>query len=80
MQSLYLPSTLSSGSLAWQDTPGMADTKPPCMRRGWTPAMAGILPYAGMDICLFELLRERVDEQYDTPPAHMLLGAGMLSR
>jgi solute carrier family 25 (mitochondrial phosphate transporter), member 23/24/25/41 len=48
--------------------------------RGMVPSMLGILPYAGVDITTFELLKERLIEDYDGfPPAHMILGAGMLS-
>jgi len=42
--------------------------------------MLGILPYAGVDITIFELLKERLLDEYDgMPPPHMILGAGMLS-
>lgn len=48
--------------------------------RGMLPSMLGILPYAGVDITTFELLKEHLLEEYDgRPPAHMILGAGMLS-
>ncbi|KDD75827.1 hypothetical protein H632_c481p0, partial [Helicosporidium sp. ATCC 50920] len=48
--------------------------------RGIVPSMLGILPYAGVDIATFELLKERLLDEYDgRPPAHMILGAGMLS-
>ena len=40
----------------------------------------GILPYAGVDIAIFELLKERILEHHEVPPPHWLLGAGMLSR
>ena len=40
----------------------------------------GILPYAGVDIALFELLKEQILEHHEVPPPHLLLGAGMLSR
>lgn len=42
--------------------------------------MVGIIPYAGLDIAAFELMRERLHERYDSrpPPQHLLL-AGMLS-
>lgn len=48
--------------------------------RGITPCMVGIIPYAGLDIAAFELMREQLHEQYDNrpPPQHLLL-AGMLS-
>ncbi|RMZ52040.1 hypothetical protein APUTEX25_001234 [Auxenochlorella protothecoides] len=48
--------------------------------RGIVPSMIGILPYAGVDIAAFELLKERLLDEYDNhPPAHVILGAGMLS-
>lgn len=48
--------------------------------RGLAPSMMGILPYAGVDITAFELLKEHLLDQYDgMPPAHFILGAGMLS-
>lgn len=48
--------------------------------RGMVPSMLGILPYAGVDITTFELLKEHLLDEYDgRPPAHMVLGAGMLS-
>lgn len=50
------------------------------MRRGITPCMVGIIPYAGLDIAAFELMRERLHELYDDrPPPQYLLLAGMLS-
>ncbi|KAL3162702.1 hypothetical protein ABBQ38_008743 [Trebouxia sp. C0009 RCD-2024] len=48
--------------------------------RGITPCMVGIIPYAGLDIAAFELMRERLHELYDDrPPPQYLLLAGMLS-
>lgn len=48
--------------------------------RGLTPSMLGIIPYAGVDIAVFEMLKERLLDEYDGyPPAHMILGAGMVS-
>jgi solute carrier family 25 (mitochondrial phosphate transporter), member 23/24/25/41 len=42
--------------------------------------MLGILPYAGVDIAAFELLREALlDAHGGRPPAAAVLGAGMLS-
>lgn len=42
--------------------------------------MIGIVPYAGLDIAAFELMRDRLHEGYDRrPPPHYLLFAGMLS-
>ena len=44
--------------------------------------MAGIVPYAGVDIAVFELIKEQLQEHYgaELPPSYLLLGAGMLSR
>lgn len=40
----------------------------------------GILPYAGVDICLFELLKDKLLEQYDGDPPHAaIVGGGMVS-
>ena len=40
----------------------------------------GILPYAGVDIMTFELMKEYLLERYDgMPPPYAILGAGMLS-
>ena len=48
--------------------------------RGLLPSMMGILPYAGVDITVFEMLKERLLDEYDgLPPPHSILGAGMLS-
>jgi len=48
--------------------------------RGLLPSMIGILPYAGVDITAFELLKEHILDEYDgMPPPHLILGAGMLS-
>lgn len=48
--------------------------------RGMLPSMLGILPYAGVDITAFELLKEALLDEYDgAPPPHMILGAGMVS-
>lgn len=48
--------------------------------RGLTPSMLGIIPYAGVDIAVFEMLKERLLDEYEGfPPAHMILGAGMVS-
>ena len=42
--------------------------------------MLGILPYAGIDISLFELTKERLQDAHQGPvPPHLLLGAGMFS-
>ena len=48
--------------------------------RGLTPTLAGILPYAGVDIAAFELLKERLTGGTDAPlGAAALLGAGVAS-
>jgi solute carrier family 25 (mitochondrial phosphate transporter), member 23/24/25/41 len=53
---------------------------PRAFYRGILPSMLGILPYAGVDITCFELLKEWLLDEYDgKPPPQMILGAGMLS-
>eukprot|EP01026_Neomeris_dumetosa_P054763 TRINITY_DN4937_c0_g1_i1.p1 TRINITY_DN4937_c0_g1~~TRINITY_DN4937_c0_g1_i1.p1 ORF type:complete len:404 (+),score=37.01 TRINITY_DN4937_c0_g1_i1:161-1372(+) len=49
--------------------------------RGLTPAMLGILPYAGVDITCFEILKEALVESHypNKPPDMLIIGAGMLS-
>ncbi|KAJ9523579.1 hypothetical protein QJQ45_007255 [Haematococcus lacustris] len=51
--------------------------------RGLTPSMIGILPYAGVDIALFEILKqtlfERAEAEGRPPPHFTLLVAGMVS-
>ncbi|KAF8065954.1 Slc25a24 [Scenedesmus sp. PABB004] len=48
--------------------------------RGLVPSMCGILPYAGVDICLFELLKDRLLEAYDGEPPHIgIVATGMAS-
>eukprot|EP00879_Flechtneria_rotunda_P027629 GHRR01029605.1.p1 GENE.GHRR01029605.1~~GHRR01029605.1.p1 ORF type:complete len:218 (+),score=55.67 GHRR01029605.1:1316-1969(+) len=49
--------------------------------RGLVPSMCGILPYAGVDIALFELLKDRLLERHDGehPPHAAILCTGMLS-
>ncbi|MEW5302362.1 MAG: hypothetical protein WDW36_005156 [Sanguina aurantia] len=48
--------------------------------RGLVPSMIGILPYAGVDIMVFEILKENLMQKYGgSPPSYMILGAGMLS-
>ena len=49
--------------------------------RGITPNMVGILPYAGVDIALFEMIKEELLDRYpDGNPPHLaMLGAGMVS-
>jgi solute carrier family 25 phosphate transporter 23/24/25/41 len=43
-------------------------------------AQIGILPYAGVDIATFEVLKEYLLDEYDgAPPPYTILGAGMLS-
>lgn len=40
----------------------------------------GILPYAGVDICLFELLKDGLLQRYDGEPPHIaIVGTGMAS-
>jgi hypothetical protein len=46
----------------------------------WRAAQIGILPYAGVDIATFELLKEHLLDVHDgAPPPYTILGAGMLS-
>ncbi|KXZ47058.1 hypothetical protein GPECTOR_38g295 [Gonium pectorale] len=48
--------------------------------RGLTPSMIGILPFAGVDIALFEVFKDKLYERYDGRPPHMgIVVAGMLS-
>lgn len=48
--------------------------------RGLTPSMIGILPFAGVDIALFEVLKGWMYEHYDGNPPHTsFVLAGMLS-
>ena len=48
--------------------------------RGITPCMVGIIPYAGLDIAAFELMRDELHQRYNhNPPPQHLLVAGMLS-
>eukprot|EP01025_Chloroclados_australasicus_P054879 TRINITY_DN655_c0_g1_i2.p1 TRINITY_DN655_c0_g1~~TRINITY_DN655_c0_g1_i2.p1 ORF type:complete len:408 (+),score=59.68 TRINITY_DN655_c0_g1_i2:284-1507(+) len=49
--------------------------------RGLTPAMLGILPYAGVDITCFEIMKEALVEMHypNKPPDMFIIGAGMLS-
>ncbi len=48
--------------------------------RGLTPSMIGILPYAGVDIAVFEMLKEELMEMYDGNPPHLaILSTGMFS-
>lgn len=51
--------------------------------RGLVPSMCGILPYAGVDICLFEMFKMRIlskaDEEGRSPSHVGLLAAGMVS-
>ena len=48
--------------------------------RGIAPNMVGILPYAGVDIALFEMIKEELLDRYDGYPPHLaILGAGMAS-
>lgn len=53
---------------------------PAAFYRGITPSMIGILPYAGVDIALFEILKESLLDRYEgNPPSLAILGTGMLS-
>lgn len=48
--------------------------------RGIVPSTCGILPYAGVDIALFEIFKDNLLEQYDGEPSHWsIISAGMLS-
>ncbi|GLI64006.1 hypothetical protein VaNZ11_007160 [Volvox africanus] len=48
--------------------------------RGIVPSMIGILPFAGVDIALFEVFKDHLYERYDGPPPHIaIVAAGMLS-
>lgn len=48
--------------------------------RGMVPSMIGILPYAGVDIALFEILKEMLLDKYEGNPPHLyILTAGMIS-
>jgi len=54
---------------------------PRAFYRGIGPSLVGILPYAGVDIAVFELLKDRLVEAYPggRPPAAAILAAGMAS-
>lgn len=44
--------------------------------RGLTPSLIGILPYAGVDIAIFEILMEHLAAKYNgDPPGPLILGA-----
>ncbi|EIE25738.1 mitochondrial substrate carrier [Coccomyxa subellipsoidea C-169] len=48
--------------------------------RGLSPSLIGILPYAGVDIATFEVLKEWLLDHYDgAPPPYTILAAGMAS-
>lgn len=48
--------------------------------RGLLPSLLGILPYAGVDIAVFEILKEHLLDKYENqPPPILILGAGMVS-
>lgn len=48
--------------------------------RGMLPCMIGILPYSGVDIATFEILKQRLLEEHDgRPPPPAVFAAGMLS-
>eukprot|EP00798_Chlamydomonas_sp_ICE-L_P031986 gene31986-33912_t len=47
---------------------------------GLLPCMIGILPYAGVDIAIFEMAREHLMDEYEGNPPHFaILGVGMVS-
>lgn len=49
-------------------------------RRGLAPCMLGIIPYAGLDITLFEVAKEHLRDHYGgPPPPQMLVFTGMVS-
>lgn len=53
---------------------------PASLYRGLVPSMCGILPYAGVDIVLFETLKQELLERHGGAlPDLAVLGAGMLS-
>ena len=53
---------------------------PRAFYRGIGPSLVGILPYAGVDIAVFELLKDRLVEAYGgRPPPASILAAGMAS-
>ena len=54
---------------------------PRAFYRGIGPSLVGILPYAGVDIAVFELLKDRLVESYPNgrPPPAAILAAGMVS-
>ncbi|KAK9809183.1 hypothetical protein WJX72_010986 [[Myrmecia] bisecta] len=48
--------------------------------RGLVPSLIGIVPYAGVDIATFEILKEHLLDVYDgNPPPASILCAGMMS-
>eukprot|EP00884_Botryococcus_braunii_P002622 jgi/Botrbrau1/12360/Bobra.0239s0009.2 len=48
--------------------------------RGLVPSLIGILPYAGVDIAVFEILKEKLLDAYDGHPSPFgILSAGMVS-
>ena len=49
--------------------------------RGWVPAMIGIIPYAGIDLAVFETLKTTYLDHYDKDraPTHMILSFGIIS-
>ena len=60
----------------------------PCYARNRQPPFpaascflqCGILPYAGVDIALFEIFKDNLLEQYDGEPSHWsIISAGMMS-
>jgi Mitochondrial carrier protein len=66
----------------WADRPSCAPAATQLDADGCRPAAAqiGIIPYAGVDITAFELLKQRLLEEYNGhPPPPAVFGAGMLS-
>eukprot|EP00798_Chlamydomonas_sp_ICE-L_P006220 gene6220-2837_t len=53
---------------------------PRSLYSGLLPSMMGIMPYAGVDITIFEMVREMLMEEFDdNPPSIAILSAGMVS-
>jgi solute carrier family 25 (mitochondrial phosphate transporter), member 23/24/25/41 len=42
---------------------------PYALTKGWFPGVLGILPYASIDLALFELLRDQYVNRYAQPPS-----------
>lgn len=51
-----------------------------CLCSAADALQCGILPYAGVDICLFELFKDMLLERYDGEPPHVaIVATGMAS-